>query len=238
MQSNRFWQGVRRAYARYDRLMEKQGFYIVLGVCVLMIVGSALYTFYWRDQWEEPPMGATVTDQALTAGGNQQAQTLAEALVQSQGASQAFTPATEPPFSFRQPVAGFTGRSFDLAEPQYFPQASVWQVHAGVDIFAEYGTPVKACERGTVAEVWQDNERGLCVRITHAYGYQSLYTGLSDASYVAAGDPVSQGQTIGHVGNGVLIESDEEPHLHLEIWKDGRPVDPLGAFLGIDSGSE
>ena len=43
-----------------------------------------------------------------------------------------------------------------------------------------------------------------------------------------------QGQTIGHVGNGVLAESDAAPHLHLDIWLNGRPVDPLGVFLGVD----
>ena len=45
MQNNRFLEGLRRVYARYDRLMEKQGFYIVLAVCVLVILLSALYTF-------------------------------------------------------------------------------------------------------------------------------------------------------------------------------------------------
>ena len=59
MQTNRFVEGVRRAYARYDRLMEKQGFYVVLAVCVLVIVLSALYTFEIRDQWEEPPAAAS-----------------------------------------------------------------------------------------------------------------------------------------------------------------------------------
>lgn len=58
MQNSRFWQGVKRAYARYDRLMEKQGFYVVLGVCVLVIVLSAFYTFRMRDEAEEPPVSA------------------------------------------------------------------------------------------------------------------------------------------------------------------------------------
>ena len=58
MQNNRFLEGLRRVYARYDRLMEKQGFYIVLAVCVLVILLSALYTFQLRDQWEEPPAAA------------------------------------------------------------------------------------------------------------------------------------------------------------------------------------
>ena len=90
MQNNRFLEGLRRVYARYDRLMEKQGFYIVLAVCVLVILLSALYTFQLRDQWEEPPTAADTGEEALAAGGSQGAQTLsdAKALVESRGASQ------------------------------------------------------------------------------------------------------------------------------------------------------
>jgi len=81
--------------------------------------------------------------------------------------------------------------------------------------------------------VWEDHELGLCVRIRHDRGYEAVYAGLSDASYVRQGDPVRQGQTIGHVGNGVLAESDAEPHLHLEVWLNETPVDPVELFLGI-----
>ena len=79
MQNNRFLEGLRRVYARYDRLMEKQGFYIVLAVCVLVILLSALYTFQLRDQWEEPPAAADTGEEALAAGGSQGAQTLSDA---------------------------------------------------------------------------------------------------------------------------------------------------------------
>ena len=98
MQNNRFLEGLRRVYARYDRLMEKQGFYIVLGVCVLVILLSALYTFQLRDQWEEPPVTADTGDAALAAGGSQGAQTLsdAKALVESRGAEQLTVPTQAP----------------------------------------------------------------------------------------------------------------------------------------------
>ena len=233
MQNNRFVQGVRRAYARYDRLMEKQGFYIVLGICVLVILLSALYTFHLRDQWEEPQ--AESAGEALAAGGAQDAQTLAgaKALVESQGAKELSAP-TQPPLRFVQPVSGFAGRAFSIDEPQYFAKTNVWQVHPGMDLEAEYGTLVKACASGTVAAVGEDNQLGLCVRLSHEGGYESLYAGLSGAEQVRAGDPVAQGQSIGHSGNGVLAESDAEPHLHFEIWKDGRPVDPVAVFLGVD----
>ena len=143
---------------------------------------------------------------------------------------------TQAPLRFSQPVNGFTDRGFSVTEPQYFSKTGVWQVHPGIDLQVAYGEVVKACGAGTVDAVWEDNQLGLCVRLNHEDGYQSLYAGLSNADYVRAGDPVAQGQTIGHAGNGVLAESDAEPHLHLEIWKDGRPVDPIAVFLGVDSG--
>ena len=115
MQNNRFLEGLRRVYARYDRLMEKQGFYIVLAVCVLVILLSALYTFQLRDQWEEPPAAADTGEEALAAGGSQGAQTLsdAKALVESRGASQLAVP-TQAPLRFSQPVSGFTDRGFSV----------------------------------------------------------------------------------------------------------------------------
>lgn len=235
-QNSRFWNGVRRAYARYDRMMEKQGFVIVLIVCVLVIVLSALYTFHFREQWDMKP-AAQESESAVAAGGSQQAQTLKEAqeLIQSQRASALAFP-TEAPFRFAQPVAGFLDRDFSMLEPQYYPKPNYWRVHPGIDLQAEYGAQVTACADGKVLRVWQDHEMGLCIRLKHQRGYETVYAGLSDASYVKPGDPVSIGQTIGHLGNGVEAESDALPHLHFEVWKGTTAVDPVELFLGIDAG--
>ena len=232
-QSNRFWNSLRRAYARYDRLMEKQGFTIVLVVCVLVIVLSALYTFHFREAWNTAV--SDLEEPSVSAGGSQHAQTLKEAqqLIESQKAASVVLP-TEAPFQFAQPVAGFLDRDFSMQEPQYYPQANYWRVHPGIDLQADYGALVTACENGKVLRVWEDHEMGLCIRIRHSHGYESVYAGLSDASYVQAGDPVSRGQTIGHLGNGVLAESDAAPHLHFEVWKGTTAVDPVELFLGID----
>lgn len=233
-QSNRFWAGMRRAYQRYDRLMEKQGFTIVLVVCVLVIALSALYTFHFREVWDAEDSGVP-SGEHVAAGGTQNAQSLREAqeLIQSQN-SVSFTAPTEAPFRFSQPVSGFLDRDFSMTEPQYYPQANYWRVHPGIDLQVEYGATVSACADGAVVAVGQDNEKGLCIRLKHSHGYETIYAGLSDASYVKAGDPVQAGQTIGHAGNGVLAESDALPHLHLEVWLNGTPVDPVELFLGVD----
>lgn len=231
MQFNRVTAAVRRAYAKYDRFMEKQGFGIVVVVCVLVILSSALYTFHFREVWSREE---NQQESSIEAGGNQEAQTLLEAqtLIQSQGALQTAVP-TQASFLFNQPVEGFLDRDYAMQEPQYFAVPNYYRVHPGIDLRAVYGAVVSACADGAVMRVWEDNELGLCVRIRHENGYEAVYAGLSDASYVRQGDPVMQGQTIGHVGNGVLAESDAEPHLHLEVWLNDTPVDPVELFLGI-----
>ena len=233
MQGNRFFQGMRRVYARYDQFMEKQGFYIVLALCVMIIAASALYTFHFRDQWDS---GGEPAD-AQTVGGSQQAQTLAQAqqLVESQ--QQLPSVPTQPPARFVQPLDGRVERDFSLTNPQFFAVANAWQVHPGIDIQAEYGALVKACGAGKVEKIWRDNAMGLCVRLSHADGYESVYAGLSETLAIQAGDPVAQGQSIGQVGDGVLAESDEQTHLHFEIWRGGAALDPIEVFLGIDNGN-
>ncbi|MDD6144041.1 MAG: M23 family metallopeptidase [bacterium] len=221
---------LRRAYLAYDRLMEKQGFAIVLVVCVLVIAFSALYTFHFREEWAEAPL----EEPAAYSAAADQAQTLLEAqeLVRSKPQPSLSLPTAKPDI-FQQPVHGFLDRDFSMTEPQLFAAAHYWRVHPGIDLQADYGAVVSACADGTVTQVSEDAELGLTVRIRHANGYESVYAGLSDASYVRAGDPVRAGTTIGHVGNGVLAEGDQLPHLHFEVWKGDTAVDPVEMFLGL-----
>lgn len=231
MKQTQLMAGLRKAYLAYDRLMEKQGFYVVLAVCILVILTSAVYTFHVRGEESR-----TVTlEEAEIVGGSQNAQTLEDTqeLIVSQNAAAQPVP-TPSPLRLQQPVDGFVDRDFSLEKPQLFVKSGMWKIHAGIDLTAEYGAPVKACAGGRVMKVWKDNEMGLTVVIRHEDGYESVYAGLSSADYVRDGDMVAQGQTIGHVGNGVLEESDAEPHLHFEIHRDGKAVDPLAVFLGID----
>lgn len=99
--------------------------------------------------------------------------------------------------------------------------------HEGVDIMGAVGDRVRSVDDGLV--VYADNELrgyGNVLLVLHRDGSVGLYAHLR-AAYVFAGQSVRQGQLIGEVGDTGLARG---PHLHFELRRDGRPVDPTPRF--------
>jgi murein DD-endopeptidase MepM/ murein hydrolase activator NlpD len=94
--------------------------------------------------------------------------------------------------------------------------------HPGMDIAVASGSRILAAGGGTVAEVGEDSVYGRFVRIAHPDGYESLYAHASSL-LVHARQRVPAGGTIALSGSTGVSTA---PHLHFEIRKDGRPVDP------------
>jgi murein DD-endopeptidase MepM/ murein hydrolase activator NlpD len=94
--------------------------------------------------------------------------------------------------------------------------------HPGMDIAVATGSRILAAGGGTVAEVGEDSVYGRFVRIAHPDGYESLYAHASSL-LVRARQRVPAGGTIALSGSTGVSTA---PHLHFEIRKDGRPVDP------------
>ena len=94
--------------------------------------------------------------------------------------------------------------------------------HSGVDLIAEYGTPIVAAAGGKVTAAGYADYFGLRVAITDSYGLVEIYAHMSDAS-VNVGDSIQQGQKVGLVGStGLSVGS----HLHLQLEVGGVPTDP------------
>ncbi|KEO83314.1 M23 family metallopeptidase [Tumebacillus flagellatus] len=83
---------------------------------------------------------------------------------------------------------------------------------------------VIAAAKGTVLSVTEDPLMGQTVEIQHDGGYTTYYASLSNVD-VQKGAQVLAGQPIAKTGNNRL-EKDEKNHLHFELRKDGKPVDP------------
>ncbi|MCR4925083.1 MAG: peptidoglycan DD-metalloendopeptidase family protein [Clostridiales bacterium] len=96
--------------------------------------------------------------------------------------------------------------------------------HKGIDITGggAYGRRALAADSGTVTSAGWNGSYGYCVIVDHGGGLSTLYGHLSKIS-VRAGQSVSQGQTIGFVGNSGYSFG---AHLHFEVRVNGTPVNP------------
>ena len=99
--------------------------------------------------------------------------------------------------------------------------------HNGLDIRATNGAPVVAPAAGSVSSVGYDGDFGLTIRMDHGDGVQTVYCHLSRA-LVHPGQSLHRGETIGTVG---LSGRTTGSHLHYEVWRGGRPVDPQTHIL-------
>jgi murein DD-endopeptidase MepM/ murein hydrolase activator NlpD len=94
--------------------------------------------------------------------------------------------------------------------------------HVGVDLAVPEGTPVFATAKGVVERVGRDRRLGLYVRIRHERGYETVYAHL-DSVVVKEGDSVRTADMLGFAGRTGLTTG---PHVHYEVYKDGKPLDP------------
>jgi murein DD-endopeptidase MepM/ murein hydrolase activator NlpD len=115
------------------------------------------------------------------------------------------------------------------------PIYKVKKFHSGIDFSAPTGTPIFATGDGVVKKV-RHSRRGYgnTVLIDHGYGYKTFYAHM-DKIIVRRGQKVKRGQEIGTVGN---TGKSTAPHLHYEIIKNNRKVNPIYYFYNDLSPSQ
>ncbi len=109
------------------------------------------------------------------------------------------------------------------------PVLGYTRAHKGVDFRASTGTPIPAAGAGRVVARGYNSGHGNYIKLRHNASYETLYAHMSRfAKGVVVGTTVKQGQTIGYVGSTGLSTG---PHLHYEIIKDGKHVNPMTVKL-------
>lgn len=113
-----------------------------------------------------------------------------------------------------------------FSKARFHPILKKSRPHLGVDYAAPTGTPVLAVGDGVVVRAGVMGGAGKTIQLRHNSMYQTNYKHLHGfAKSVRSGARVRQGQVIGYVGSTGLSTG---PHLHFELWENGRYVDPLG----------
>jgi len=103
------------------------------------------------------------------------------------------------------------------------PVYKVRKFHAGLDFPARVGTAIQATGDGVVVEAGWHSGYGNCIKISHGYGYESLYAHMNKMT-VRPGEKVKKGHKIGEVGDTGLSTA---PHLHYEVHYKGNPINPI-----------
>lgn len=113
----------------------------------------------------------------------------------------------------------------ELSSPygvRIIPGTNDVEMHYGIDVSAEPGSPVYAALAGTVMLVDPAHPvYGETVYIQHADDTVTIYGRVTD-SVVKAGDQVAKGEEIARLAAAVEGES----HLHFEVWQEKQPIDP------------
>lgn len=124
------------------------------------------------------------------------------------------------------PIEGKVVVGYSSKDLVYSKTLDQYVVHTGLDFSAPVDTPVVAIADGTVTKVYTDDKLGLSIEILHPEGITSKYSNLNSTKQVGIGDVVKKGDTISAVGNSALFESADTPHLHFEVIKDGKSINP------------
>ncbi len=124
------------------------------------------------------------------------------------------------PLEFSNVTSGFN-------KGRYHPILKTRRPHMGTDFGAPTGTPIRSVAKGTVVRAGKAGGHGNYIEIQHDKRYRTSYSHLSRIG-VRKGETVSQGQVIGAVGSTGMSTG---PHLHFQLWIDGKLVDPMSAVL-------
>lgn len=133
----------------------------------------------------------------------------------------AFTPMGYPKISSMTSSFGFRSDPFNTEHAEF---------HPGIDFKGNRGDAARVTANGRVVSTGWMGGYGNCVRVVHSNGYETLYGHLSRIS-CRVGQHVSVGDKIGEIGSTGRSTGN---HLHYEVRKDGKPINPV-KFLTLNN---
>ena len=209
----------RKIWTAYSQFVEKQGFPIIVTVCVAIMTAAAV----WSSEREPayvaptPPVG----------------QSASAAQILQQSLREAATPS---PLPTAQPVVYFPPLEQPVVLRPFHSEhmvqgtSGIWAIHDAVDLQSTKGTKVDAIADGHVIAAGEDALLGKWLLVAHSGLLEALYAGMGLVCDYIPGDDVCAGDTIGFVGSCMADEADLGPHLHLRVTKDGIPIDPCSLW--------
>lgn len=208
------------------KFLAGKGFYFVLALS-LTVMGIAVYSMIDTTEKTEK------NDSSL----NQSLQSVIPPAVTKQGESldMPVTEESEPADNseeeagyFILPVDGEILKKYDSEHLQYSNTHGDMRIHLGLDIKPKNSVDVVSAAKGVVTKIEENTTKGTVVTIEHIDGIVIRYAGVKNLN-VKENDELFAGDILGEVGT-VSNECGDEPHIHLEVIKNGKEINPEEVF--------
>ena len=207
-----------------------RGVYIAALACAIA-VGVSGVAYFTRARAPETPQSQTQTPETKPVVPDGKTVDAAKLLPETPKAEPKAAPEPEPAaFTIVMPVEGDLVSLYSMDHLSYDPTTRDWRTHDGIDIQASPGSEVRCTADGVVTSVETDEARGTVVTVRHEGGFVSRYGNLAADTAAEEGRKLRQGEPLGEIGTGALMESGLESHLHFELERDGVPVNPTDYF--------
>ncbi len=213
-------------------------FYVIVAVCLLIIGGATWFALsnYNASVSEKenitqssPKNDVEYKDKTSSYTENESEKAPSLDNQASQSVSDIpYTQTTEPvqeKTEFAMPLEGEILKHFSQSELQYSETYGDMRLHTGIDISCKEGATVLSCADGTVLSVEESAAFGTTVTVDHKNGITAKYSSLKNVT-VKTNQQLSSGDALG-IAATVPCECADQSHLHLEILKDGLPIDPF-----------
>ena len=235
-----FWQKI-------SGFAEGKGFYIILALCAVAI-GISGYVLFFAGNTAEPQMNDPQTQVVSDPPPQSPVNTIPDVDVGIEPLPQppVIPPEnTEPPVperpvnnpvnvevtpGYMMPVDGQIIREFSGMQLVYDNTMNDWRTHNGTDFECLEGAPVSAIGAGKIEDIYADEMTGSCIVLKLEDGTLIKYCGVV-AEKIKKGDKVKGGDRIGKADGSILCEVKENYHIHIEVFKGDKRIDPMSLEL-------
>lgn len=234
-------------YSEYSKKSKFTGstvFYILIACCLIAIGGISWYAVSTLSRDGKNPMDGSSADRQSSVRSELTESVQSDTMKppsSSAPSAEAGRPVSDEPYTepessvstpktvvFCMPVEGEIIKGYNEQELQFSATYGDLRLHTGIDIACENGTSVSACSDGTVIACEESASLGQTVTLDLGNGLTVRYANLQNVT-VQPNSTVSAGDILG-VSATVPAECADQSHLHLEVYKNGHPADPLATF--------
>lgn len=118
-------------------------------------------------------------------------------------------------------------REYSEKKPSYSKTLDVWEIHKALDISSTKGSDVKSLTSGVVTDIFSSDKYGYSVKVKNEEkGIVVVYSNLDKNTKVEKDQKIAEGQVLGKAGESSKAESEDGSHIHLEVYKNDKLVDP------------